>query len=84
MRTRQISLDDERIRDGVYQLEDHGGGLRRWTNGNFVLDPLLWNGLSGEVSLMVTYDVTTLRGWIAPAAVQKSEAVDRPKLRAVG
>ncbi len=82
--TRQISLDDERIRDGVYQLEDHGGGLRRWTNGNFVLDPLLWNGLSGEVSLMVTYDVTTLRGWIAPAAVQKSEAVDRPKLRAVG
>ena len=78
-----LSLEDERLRDGIHQLEDHGGALRRWTNGEFVLDPQLWDGLSGEVSLLVTYDPTTIRGWTAPASARKTPAF-RPKLRAVG
>jgi len=31
-----------------------------------VLDPQLWEGLSGHVALLMTYDSTTVRGWIAP------------------
>ncbi len=73
---RKVSLGDERLRDGVHQLENHDGNLRRWTNGELILDPQFWDGLSGQVALRVTYDITTVRGWTAP--------VSRPKLRAVG
>lgn len=82
---RRISLDDDRLVDGLHHVEDHGGGLRRWTNGEFVLDPRLWEGLSGQIALDVHYDRTTLRGWIAaPARAKTFVAVDRPKLYAVG
>ena len=80
---RELSLEDERLRDGVHQLENHGGGLRRWTNGELVLDSRLWDGLSGQVALRVTYDPTTVRGWTAPASAPKAAPVARPKLRAV-
>ena len=79
---RQISLGDARLRDGVHQLENHGGALRRWTDGDLVLDPQLWEGQTGGVSLTVNYDVITTRGWTAPAA-PKRQAGSRPKLYAV-
>jgi hypothetical protein len=82
---RRISLDDDRLSDGVHQVEDHDGSLRRWTNGEFVLDPRLWEGLSGQIALHVLYDHMTVRGWMAPPAPAKTfDAVDRPKLYAVG
>ena len=80
---RKVSLRDERLRDGVHQLEHHDGKARRWTNGNLVLDPQFWAGCSGLVSLVVNYDVTTVRGWIAPATVRKTAPVGGKKLRAV-
>jgi hypothetical protein len=83
---RRITLDDDRLHDGVHRVEDHGdGALRRWTYGELALDPRLWQGLSGQIALHVLYDHTTLRGWIAPPARAKAfEAVDRPRLYAVG
>jgi Hint domain len=79
---RQISLGDERLRDGVYHLENHDGAPRRWTNGDLVLDPQLWEGQTGWVSLTVNYDVTTIRGWTAPPAA-KRQVGSRPRLYAV-
>ena len=81
---RKVSLGDERLRDGVHQLEIHDGYARRWTNGELVLDPQFWDGQSGLVSLVVNYDVTTVRGWTAPAMEEGTAPVVRPKLRAVG
>jgi Hint domain len=78
---RRISLDDDRLLDGVHKVEDHGGELRRWTNGECALDPRLWEGLSGQIALHVLYDQTTVRGWIAAPAPAKP--VERPKLYAV-
>ena len=79
---RRIFLDDQRLSDGVHDVED--GGLRRWTNGEFVLDPRLWEGLSGQIALHVLYDHTTVRGWIAaPAPAKTFDAVERPRLYAV-
>ncbi len=81
---RRIALDDKRLSVGVYQVENHAGELRRWTNGALVLDPQLWEGLSGHVALLVTYDSATVRGWIAPPEQPgKAEASARPTLRAV-
>jgi hypothetical protein len=81
---RQIALDDDRLGDGVHHVEDHGGSLRRWTNGEFVLDPRLWEGLSGQIALHVSYDHMTVRGWIAaPAPAKTVDAVERPKLYTV-
>jgi hypothetical protein len=81
---RRISLDDDRLVDGVHHIENHGGALRRWTTGEFVLDPRLWEGLSGQIALHVLYDHTTVRGWITPPARAKTfDVVDRPKLYAV-
>jgi hypothetical protein len=81
---RRISLDDDRLGDGVHHVEDHGGSLRRWTNGEFALDPRLWEGLSGQIALHVSYDHMTVRGWIAaPAPAKTVDAVDRRKLYTV-
>jgi hypothetical protein len=81
---RRISLDDDRLADGIHHVEDRGGGLARWTNGEFVLDPRLWEGLSGQIALHVAYDHMTVRSWIAaPPAAKPVEAVDGPKLYTV-
>ena len=78
--SRRVSLDDERLTAGVHQLESHAGEQRRWTKGETRLDPRFWDGLLGEVALLVSYDRTTIRGWTAP--VRQSEAV-KPKLQMV-
>jgi hypothetical protein len=77
--------DDERLRDGLHPVEDHGGGARRrWTKGEAVLDPELWSGLSGQIALLVAYDDSVTRGWTAPAQSQlQSEPLERPKLYAI-
>jgi hypothetical protein len=79
---KQISPGDERLRDGVYQLENHDRAARRWTNGDLVLDPELWEGEIGWVSLTVNYDVLTTRGWTAPPT-PKRQVGPRPRLYAV-
>jgi hypothetical protein len=80
----RIALDDDRLRDGLHHVEDRGGGLARWTNGEFGLDPRLWAGLSGQIALHIAYDHMTVRGWIgAPPAAKTVDAVDRPKLYTV-
>jgi hypothetical protein len=71
---RKVSLGDERLRDGIHQLEDHDGKAWRWTNGKLVLDPHFWAGHSGLVSLVINYNVTTVRGWTAPDDGAKDRA----------
>jgi Hint domain len=79
---RCIALDDKRLSEGVHGVENHGGALRRWTKGEAILDPQFWEGLSGQVALLVTYDHTTVRGWTAPAP-ESAVAEPKPKLYAV-
>jgi hypothetical protein len=81
---RRIALNDKQLCDGVHEVENHGGALRRWTTGEAILDPQLWEGLSGPVALLVTYEHDTVRGWIAPereSAVAGAEA--KPRLYAI-
>ena len=81
---RRVSIDDDRLCDGLYGAEASGPNRWRWTNGEFVLDPGLWEGLSGQISLHVAYDRTTVRGWFAPpACTNRVDEVYRPKLYAV-
>lgn len=61
---RMIAVDDARLRDGVHPTE----GRFRWTDGALALDPQLWEGLTGDVSLVVSRRRDTVRGWVAPAA----------------
>jgi hypothetical protein len=79
---RQISLGDERLRDGVHQLENYEEATWRWTNGNLVLDPHLWEGQTGWVLLTVNYNGFATRGWTAPPT-PKRQVGSRPRLYAV-
>jgi hypothetical protein len=84
--SRRIALDDKRLRDGFHGLENHGGAQRRWTTGEAILDPRFWEGLSGQIALLVTYDHRMVRGWTAPApesAVVEAEAKSKPRLYAI-
>ena len=84
---RRIDLADPRLRAGVYGVETGGGGAFRWTNGEVVLDPQLWGGLSGTICLFVGYGDKAVRSWVAPARdIQEatSQIERKPKLYAVG
>jgi hypothetical protein len=80
---RRVRLDDERLRDGFYAVEMHGSAFRRWTTGEAILAPELWEGLSGQIALLITYDRSTIRGWTAPAR-KAASAEAMPKLYAIG
>jgi hypothetical protein len=83
---RRVAIDDKRLFDGVHGVESHGGELRRWTTGEAILDPNLWEGLSGQIALLVTYNQRTVRAWIPPAresAVDQTEANAKPRLYAI-
>jgi hypothetical protein len=80
--TRRIAIDDERLRDGVYEVEGHAPRFC-WTDGDLVLDPQLWEGLSGGVSLLVSCNRETVRGWIAPAGAEEARSEARPRLYAI-
>lgn len=81
--TRRISVDDQRLRKGVHPVE--GDTVRfRWTTGELILDPDLWAGLSGAVSLLVSCNRFAARHyWIAPPT-RESPAQARPRLYSVG
>jgi hypothetical protein len=81
---RRVRLDDERLRDGFYGVEANGSELWRWTTGEAILDSRLWEGLSGQIALLVAYDHHTVRGWTAPereSSVAGAEA--KPRLYAI-
>ena len=56
---RMVAVDDARLRDGVHPTE----GRFRWTDGSLALDPQLWEGLIGDVTLLVSRRRDTVRGW---------------------
>ena len=76
---RRVSVDDPRLREGVHGVETAGDDRWRWTNGETALDPEMWKGLSGSVSLLVTYRSGVIRGWVAP----QSSVEAKPRLYAV-
>ena len=79
--SRRIAIDDERLREGAFGVENDGKPFC-WTKGEVVLDPALWSGLAGAVMLLVACDRGTVRHWIAPPP--REEPVEpRPKLYAV-
>ena len=77
---RRISVDDERLRDGVYGVEQHAGRRWRWTNGELVLDPQLWAGMEGGVSIFVSHVSQCARKWNAPEKPLSRQTAERPRL----
>jgi hypothetical protein len=63
---RSVSLDDERLKDGLHPEEAHDGVAWRWTKGELVLSPDLWTGLPGPIALAVTHRSPAIRQWIRP------------------
>ncbi len=64
---RRVAIDDERLCKGVYPVEEQDGHRWRWTNGELVLDPQLWAGLKGRVSVVVEHKSPFIRAWLEPA-----------------
>ena len=65
---RPVSLDDERLKDGLHPGEGMDGCAWRWTKGGgLALSPEFWNGLSGEVAVLVSHNDGAIRRWVAPA-----------------
>ena len=80
---RRIRLDDQRL--GISYMQESRPNLAwRWTDGEAKLNPELWAGLTGCVSLLVSYTPNTIRKWNAPAVAKKAESADKPRLYAVG
>jgi Hint domain len=77
---RAVPLDDERLQDGFHAEEAKSASPWRWTKGELVLGPDFWEGLSGHVALLVTYNNNVTHQWLAPA---KPEQESRPRLYAV-
>jgi hypothetical protein len=78
---RRVRVDDERLRDGFHAIEGQGSRLWRWTTGEGVLNPQLWDGLSGQIALLLTYGQHAIRGWSAPAGkTAEAAATQKPKL----
>jgi hypothetical protein len=82
---RAVSLDDERLQDGLHPEEAKSASPWRWTKGELVLSPDFWEDLSGHVALLVTCNNNATRQWLAPARPEqaKSEQESRPRLYAV-
>lgn len=79
---RRIRLDDERL--GIRHAQESQQDLAwRWTDGEAGLNPELWTGLTGGVSLLVSYQPNTIRKWNAPTVEKKAESIDKPRLYAV-
>jgi hypothetical protein len=83
--TRSVALDDARLDEGCHSIESDAAARWRWTKGELVLDPHFWEGLAGQVAVVVSYEETQARGWIAPAAAAEMDHPDaKPRLYAVG
>ena len=74
--TRNVSLDDKRIAHQFHPQEAANRNAWRWTRGDVALAPELWNGLSGEIELLVSVDDGPTRGWrraeLRPASSKKA------------
>ncbi len=77
---RRVALDDERLCSGVYPIEAKDGRRWRWTNGELVLDPRLWAGLKGRVSVVVEHNSPFTRAWLEPSSLRQSAADELPRL----
>ncbi len=77
---RRIAIDDGRLSAGVYPVEAQVGQRWRWTNGELVLDPQLWAGLEGVVSVLVAHNSPFTRAWLEPASRSYSLADALPRL----
>jgi hypothetical protein len=82
---RSVSLDDERLKDGLHPEEAKDRVAWRWTKGELVLSPDLWAGLPGPVALAVTHNSGVARQWIRPpkAEPEAQSHESKPKLYAV-
>ncbi len=80
---RRICVDDRRLCEGVYSVEERAGTSWRWTTGELVLDPQLWAGLEGGVSVLVSHQSKVTRKWNAPEKPQIRQTTARPRLVAV-
>ncbi len=82
---RSVSLDDERLKNGLHPEEARDGVAWRWTKGELVLSSDIWAGLAGPVTLAVTHNSGVARHWVSPPnavpAAQSHE--NKPKLYAV-
>jgi hypothetical protein len=82
---RRIDLADPRLRHGVHHVEKDHANRWRWTNGELILDPRLWDGLAGTICLLVAFGEGAVRGWTPPAhdAPEASPIERKPKPYAV-
>ena len=77
---RRIAIDDERLCHGVHPVEAQAGRRWRWTNGELVLDPQLWAGLEGGVSVLVAHNSSFTRAWREPAKLSYPVTDELPRL----
>jgi hypothetical protein len=77
---RSVSLDDERLKDGLHPEEAQGGVAWRWTKGELVFSPDFWAGLPGPVALTVTHGGAVTRQWVRPPKAEP----EAPRLEAAG
>jgi hypothetical protein len=71
---RAVPIDDGRLVEGGHALESNDETSWRWTDGELVLNRDFWDGLAGPVALILTYESSATRRWIAPTAVEFAEA----------
>jgi hypothetical protein len=64
--SREIPVDV--LSEGVHGLEHEGQRTWRWTDGDAVLPPSLWQGCNGLAILTVGFNSTVGAAWIAPQA----------------
>ena len=76
----RVAIDDGRLCQGVYLVEAQAGHRWRWTNGELVLDPQLWAGLEGGVSVLVAHNSSFTRAWLEPEEPSYSVADELPRL----
>ena len=78
---RSVSLDDERLKDGLHPEEAQGGVAWRWTKGELALSPDFWAGLPGPVALAVTHGSTVARQWVRQPKAEPEAQSRESKLK---
>ena len=76
--THALDLDAAEMRPSFHAGERRAKLPYRWTNGDLVIPSALLAGLPGPIMLRLTFEPTTVRGWVPPAV-----AAAKPGLRVV-
>ena len=76
---RQLDLDAEDLATCFHAGERADTLHYRWSAGDIVIPPRAADGPAEPIMLRLTYEPTTLRGWIEP-----EHRPQRPRLRIVG